>query len=269
MELAEAILSSEKSLKQSLEDFLKESFSNNLPLSHAINHHRRVWEYAKEILIAARKQFDNQEKDFIDKLLVACYLHDTGMATDPGTDHGKHSRAICERFFQEMNLNPDNFQEVLQVIEKHDNKEYKAAPQKDQLLILLSAADDLDAFGYIGIYRFSEIYLMRKANPSEIGYLIQENAAGRFENFRKNFNTHKEIVLKHKKRYEILMDFFRKYNNQIVSYNFGKANPSGYCGIIEILTESLNKSEDSLKKFSIDSDDAVIKLFFSELEKEW
>ena len=42
---------------------------------------------------------------------------------------------------------------------------------------MLSVADDLDAFGFTGIYRYSEIYLMRGINPNQLGHLIIENAA--------------------------------------------------------------------------------------------
>ena len=59
-------------------------------------------------------------------------------------------------------------------------------PEND-LLNILSVADDLDAFGYTGIYRYSEIYLTRGISPKEIGNLIRENASRRYHNFEKIF----------------------------------------------------------------------------------
>ena len=41
--------------------------------------------------------------------------------------------------------------------------------QRMNLLTILSVADDLDAFGFIGIYRYSEIYLTRGIDPEKIG----------------------------------------------------------------------------------------------------
>ena len=39
----------------------------------------------------------------------------------------------------------------------------------NDLLTILSVSDDLDAFGYIGIYRYTEIYLTRGIDPEKIG----------------------------------------------------------------------------------------------------
>jgi hypothetical protein len=141
----------------------------------------------------------------------------------------------------------------------------------NELLTILSVADDLDAFGYTGIFRYSEIYLTRGIDPKKIGYMIRENGEKRFDNFVKAFGSESEIVQKHKKRYNILDDFFSKYNEQLPKYHFGTANPSGFCGVIEIILFLMNKKlqiKDLFKEPNKFSNDSAILWYFAELEKE-
>ena len=98
------------------------------------------------------------------------------MSVEPGPRHGKHSRELCLQFLDKNNLPEKDYQDVLDTIENHDRKEYTSKTGKNDLLTVLSVADDLDAFGFAGIYRYSEIYLTRGITPSQIGYLILENA---------------------------------------------------------------------------------------------
>ena len=83
------------------------------------------------------------------------------MSVDPGVKHGKHSRDLCQRFLMENNLPENDFTDVLEAIENHDNKDYSGNTIQNDLLTILSISDDLDAFGITGIYRYSEIYLTR------------------------------------------------------------------------------------------------------------
>jgi hypothetical protein len=141
----------------------------------------------------------------------------------------------------------------------------------NDVLQILSVADDLDAFGYIGIFRYSEIFLTRRTNPEKIGYLIRVNAGKRFENFIKTFGYNIELAQKYKKRYKILDDFFSQYNEQLPSYHFGTKNPSGFCGVIEIILFMMNNGL-QLKDFFTEQEkytkDRGILLYFSELVSE-
>ena len=142
---------------------------------------------------------------------------------------------------------------------------------RNDLLRILSVSDDLDAFGYIGIFRYSEIYLTRSVIPEKLGFLILENVEKRFANFVKTLHSETAIVQKHRKRYDIIRNFFKEYNEQLPSYHFGTLNPSGYCGVVEnILLIMNNKLQ--LKNFFIESDkysdDPMILSYFAELEKE-
>jgi hypothetical protein len=177
------------------------------------------------------------------KLIIVCYLHDIGMSVDPGIRHGHHSRDLCLTFLERNNLNKNDYQNVLLAIENHDNKEYYSFDGFYDLLTILSVADDLDAFGFTGIYRYSEIYLTRGINPLEIGNLIRENAAKRFDNFNKTFGFSEELRHKHEKRFDTLITFFGEYNNQVSSYEFGSQQPSGYCGVIEIINDAVKRKK--------------------------
>ena len=92
-----------------------------------------------------------------------------------------------------------------------------------------------------------------------------------FENFIMTFGFADELVQKHKKRFEILHNFFREYNKQVKSYQFGEKNPYGYCGIIDILIQMI-KEKNGLKESGTLSDkypeDKIIQWFFNGLKTE-
>jgi len=193
------------------------------------------------------------------------------MSVDSGIKHGIHSKNLCIQFLVKNNLDENDYSDVLDAIENHDNKDYSSNRSANFLLKILSVADDLDAFGFTGIYRFAEIYLTRGIDPEKIGYQITDNAEKRFSNFVRTFGFGEEIVEKHKKRYEVLNNFFIKYNEQLPSCHFGTKNPSGYCGVVEIL-DYLIKNKIELKKIILHSEkylvDPIISWYFSELKKE-
>lgn len=210
LKLADIILSTEKSFKNLLESFFLTVYPReNLP-SHNIDHHRRVWEYAKELLKYKEKDGFCFDRPFIQKLIIGCFLHDIGMAIDPGERHGRHSRELCVRFLKENNMNESEYSDLLAAVENHDDKEYAAAGNKDLLLTLLSVADDLDAFGEEGIERYLEIYRERGVDEKKIGQAICDNAEKRFRNFENLFLKYPELLEKHRIRYVELIDHFKK-----------------------------------------------------------
>ena len=271
MNLTVSIESAENKFKLILEEFFISIFDEKTLSSHGINHHRRVWGYSKELfnLLAFRKPASFTH--LLPKLIIASYLHDIGMSVETGIRHGNHSKDLCFQFLTKNNLTLNDFQDVLDAVENHDNKEYSGDSDVNDLLKILSVADDLDAFGYTGIYRYAEIYLMRGINLSDLGHLIQKNAAGRFDNFVRSFGINEEYIIKHKKRYEILNKFFEEYNKQLTDYKFGGSAPSGYCGVIEIFEDILNNKislKDVCKEPDKYSTDPVICWYFKELSSE-
>lgn len=272
MNLTVTFESAELQFKQILEEFFVSVYDEKSLASHGIEHHRRVWNYSKELVVLLDTQNIISDSSFVFKLIITCYLHDIGMSVDRGIRHGHHSKGLCVRFLHNNSLDKANYQDVLSAIENHDNKEYKTLATKNNLLKILSIADDLDAFGYIGIYRYSEIYLARGIKPGEIGHLIRENAAKRFENFVNILGFADEYVRNHKKRYEILDNFFIEYNNQAVTYKFGGVNPTGYCGVIEIFIKILRNKitiEDILWNTENYLNDPVIHYFLEGLVHEF
>jgi hypothetical protein len=77
--------------------------------------------------------------------------------------------------------------------------------------------------------------------------------------------------MKHKKRYDILNEFFTDYNFQIPSYHFDSPYPCGYCGVIELFI-NMKKENRKIDGFIANpenySHDRVIRWYFTGLAKE-
>jgi HD superfamily phosphodiesterase len=260
--------SAEQKFRQLLEEFFISRYDEKSLPSHGLYHHRRVWGYAKELLNTGL--FNQGGSKLPEKLLIASYLHDIGMSVEKGLLHGRHSRELCIDFLSCNGLNTDNYHDVLEAIENHDKKDYSEDEKSSELLRMLSLADDMDAFGFTGIYRYAEIYVTRGIKPEIIGYIIKENASKRFKNFEKAVRLNQKFLQKQEDRYQLLDIFFSKYNNQAPSYKFGSADLYGHCGIIELIIRSLNDNFE-LKNFNASChypEDQVIIWFFEGLKKE-
>ena len=271
MNLTRTIESAEKQYKQILEEFFISVYNEKSLLSHGIDHHRRVWNYAKEFINLIPLKNKDKISHLLSELIIACYLHDIGMSVDPGEKHGKFSREFCRLFLAKNNLPQSNYKDLLEAIENHDNKDYSCNASMNELLTILSVADDLDAFGYIGIFRYSEIYLTRGIEPEKLGYLVRKNAEKRFDNFVKTFGSYSEIFQKHSKRYYILDNFFIEYNMQVSYYHFGTELPVGYCGVIEMFSQMITDKKE-LKELYIlvekYTEDQVIQWFFAGMRSD-
>lgn len=224
-----------------LEAFFKKHWGETRLWSHDLSHHRRVWNYAKELLQNPGSEELVENPVFTEKLLIACLLHDIGIAKDSGSRHGKHSMELCKKFLNENKLHKTDFTDLLFAIEKHDEKEYIKSFTDNQLLKMLSVADDLDAFGYIGIYRYLEIYLIRGIHSEVLGRKILDNARKRFENYEKTIGFTSDAAGKHRKRFNILMDFFNGYNIQILDRQIDDQDYNGFPGVVRLISDYLMK----------------------------
>jgi hypothetical protein len=194
------------------------------------------------------------------------------MATDPGIKHGYLGRLACEDFLKKNNLSFSNFTEALDSIEKHDNKEYRAFSGRYDILTILSAADDLDAFGFTGIYRYAEIYLARGIEPARLGNMIIDNSRNRFDNLTMTFGFSERLMKVQRIRYNILNDFFNEYDRCAYSYRFGSRKRSGYCGVVDLFMYMLESGlgpVDLFQKPELFSDDPILKWYFDGLLNEY
>jgi hypothetical protein len=193
------------------------------------------------------------------------------MSVDHGIRHGQYSRNICKTFLKENNPQNKDYDDVLETIENHDIKDYSGNRTFNELHTILSAADDLDAFGFIGIYRYAEIYLLRGVNHGEIGKLIIENATKRFDHFLLNFGNNKSCATQQRIRCKILLNYYTGYNTQVDSGQFNLNNSSGYWGVMKLIINLINEKKD-LKELLRDTekynDDKVIKWFLEGIKTE-
>lgn len=285
MNFNDLISESETKYRKKLELFFTRKWGDTLLWSHDLDHHRRVWHYAKELLAASavtsageNESFETNEfagpgKIDTDKLIMACYLHDLGMSEDKSVRHGHLSRELGRIFLDEERLKSHEFTDLLDALEFHDNKEYKNnLSEVNKLLKILSVADDLDAFGHIGICRFLEIYLTRRIDESAIGTEIRKNAAGRFRYFEINFRQYDQLFEKHKKRYRILDDFFSGHAWQKEKGAGENSAENIYDGITGLVLKISNirwtPDDIRLKKYPFACDEVPVNSFLRGLESE-
>ena len=190
--------------------------------------------------------------------------------------HGKESRKICKKFIKENNPEDiDNLQELLDVIENHDDKEYqnKFAKIKNlkHLFKILSVCDDLDAFGLNGVYRYAEIYIMRGIPVKDIATMVLKNLTNRVNYFTQSFGNLKNFHEKHMKRFDLTWAFFTDLNNQIIYENKTKSL-SGPVGVINLINHhviSEKRTPVEASKFIIrNTTDEYVKNYFRGLGSE-
>jgi HD superfamily phosphodiesterase len=212
--LLEKINSSEQKWLKPLYQHSKSLFEKTHLPSHDAEHHLRVWLHCKGLLIELHKAGIKTTIDTVEKSIVACFFHDAGLTIDMGEQHGFLGRKICEDFFkQKPTLKVPDLKEVLEAIEKHDDKSKKeitadSSYNMKTILRLVSAADDLDALGYIGVFRYIEIYLKRGIADKEIPKKVTLNLRNRFSNFLNTYSGLHKYSDKQKIRYKITFDFF-------------------------------------------------------------
>lgn len=259
-------------------NFLKAKFTETPLPSHDHFHHLRVWEHAKHLLaqlIAANTELNEH---FIESLLLASMFHDSGMIIDRGDQHGKASAQIFANFLDSQNSVPERKDEIAEAIEKHDDKTYHLAGKlikdgKVQLLSALHLSDDLDAYGNIGIYRYSEIYLLRGIPFEDLGLKIIANLSGRYANFMANCSRLPEMIMKHSMRYHTIESFFRLYNLQIRKIeDTGEEQDSGPVAVVKNIYRQVLMNtptiEEIAKNILHSTEDVYIQKFFKELMNE-
>ena len=155
-------------------------FQNTTLPSHDHTHHMRVWNLGKSLLRELSSFNSGCDYSLVEGVLIATFFHDLGMIYSTREDHGKLGGDLCQSWFSKWNkVLPERFQEIVRAIELHDQKNVQiyASFRREyppDILGILSVADDLEAMGTIGIYRYAEIYLQRGIPMEELGVRIIE-----------------------------------------------------------------------------------------------
>jgi len=267
----------EKWLKISRE-YLEEKFRNTFLPSHDLKHHLRTWGYARSILIELSRFQTGIDDSIAEAALLATLFHDTGMIQTHDSHHGEISKKYYLDFLKTCKMDfPALHDDILQAIEIHDHKdEYVYTPfsfnSQPDILTLTSIADDMDALGTIGIYRYAEIYMHRHINHKSLGVRIMENASTRFNNFSKASMLLPGIVIRSKVRYQQLINFYDQYNQQILLETDPETVLSGHIGVINYINEFCVRGTtrpenipETLKFYSVGN---FITDFFADLSKE-
>jgi hypothetical protein len=184
------------------------------------------------------------------QLMLASFFHDTGLIHTQNEKHGWESRKLCEEFFRRSDHPvPAGFPEILDAIEHHDDKSYAGISiirePGPQVLRLLSASDDLDAFGYTGIYRYAEIYLMREIRPEDLPDRILENLNNRFLNLKNILAPLKQFMDRQEIRYWITCEF---YMGLSASNAAASEKPDWKRELIRVFQDAIHRKENLLKQ---------------------
>lgn len=234
MDYQEKINKLEQKWIKDLIHFNSMHFKQAVLFSHNESHHIRVWHICKELIRSVQNEIN------IESLFFAAFFHDSGLVLNNGFNHGKLSKQIFKAYCLQQRIVLSNMNLTESMIEFHDDKTYIKKTENLTESIefkILCAADDLDAFGIIGIYRYLEIYLIRQIKSIEIPGLILENLNNRFQNFQFHFKQYTELYNKYEKKYLISLDFFRLLEedfNRSQELNYSKG-PLSVLNLIDTL----------------------------------
>ena len=249
-------------------NYSKEKFTIKPLPSHDHLHHARVWYYAKQILLALADIGEFYSLQEVEAILIAVFFHDIGMTITREKSHGLESRKLCEQFFNAYPaLCPVNLDMILKMIENHDDKEYanlNSSFEKPSVAAILNIADDLDAFGNIGVYRYIEIYHFRGIKREELSLRILPNLETRFQHFEKQLQPLKDVFNKHHRRFEITRKFFVHLETDLQL----KEKLSGpFYRIVQILIDFSDSSEKDVRALAsnLNDPDIVVNNFFNNL----
>jgi hypothetical protein len=257
IKLSETITEAEDRWQAPLYNHCRKLFSGIFLPSHDHVHHARVWSHARSLLLSIDSAGMTVPEELPEQLLISCFFHDVGLIRTPGEQHGKESRRLCEEYFSypgSGGLLPDkaSIGTILEAIEHHDDKTLKSTPDNGtaqgpgyapDLLTLLSTADDLDAFGLMGIYRYAEIYLMRGIKAEQLPRRVSSNVSDRFENIRSSFGQLEEFMKTHEPRFRQVHDFYLRLGQAYASTG---ERDSWEPELIGIFRESIMRKENLL-----------------------
>jgi len=225
-------------------------FSEVFLPSHNHLHHYRVWTYAKELMLMLEESGRKISAELPQQLILASFFHDVGLIHTHDEKHGMESRRLCEEFFRKGDHPlPSGFPEILHAIEYHDDKSFPArsiiGDPEQQVLLFLSTSDDLDAFGYTGIYRYAEIYLFRNIDPKDLPARILENLNHRFNNLKSIFEPLPRFIERQEIRYWITYEFYLRLSEANAA---SAERPDWKRELIRVFQDGIHRKENLLKQ---------------------
>lgn len=221
--------------------FLEELFKDTFLPSHDHSHHLRTWNAAKVILLEIAEFNVMLSDEFIEAVLLASLFHDTGIIETRGVNHGEKGKKIYLRYITEnCKKVPAMHQKIASVIENHDQKStFLFVPfhwdKTPDLLTVVSIADDMDAMGTIGIYRYAEIYLHRSTPIKSMGMVILENISTRYNNISKASTLIPSLLKKTKPKYQEIISFYDHFNQQLLTETDPIKVFYGHIGIVNYI----------------------------------
>jgi len=243
----------------------KELFKDSWLPSHDHDHHSRVWKIAKKLLHYLHGTVYEYDEAFVKKLMFAVFFHDTGMVHTLEKEHGRESRYLCSKFISDNDIHfaKKDENDLFNAIERHDDKEYKSSLEKNSFSLyhILTIADDLDALGAIGVFRYFEIYHHRGMSTAVFSREAKSNLTGRFNHFNQVFADHPELVIKFKPGYSYAKNFFEACINKSESH----------MQVLTILKKSIIVQKKTLNEVALDnagSADKIIAGYFKRVLEE-
>lgn len=183
-------------------DACKEIFGGCHMPSHDHTHHLRVWVYCKQLLRYAVQHGHSFSNDFVEALLAAALFHDIGLSRITDERHGPEGAELFKRY---VASNPDVrlslASDIVEAIRVHDLKSPSSLNTAFDLASILTICDNLDSFGYIGAYRYAEIYLIRGMSRDDVAPRSLINIEKRFKSFELHYAQLPEFYQEQKQRY--------------------------------------------------------------------
>jgi len=262
-----------------LKGYIESEFKTVFLPSHDHLHHLRVWHILREMLLKVADFNNYIDFQLVEGALIAALFHDLGMVRTTSREHGLISRNLCEAYFNRLDGPvPSHLPEILIAIEVHDRKGDYGFPlvmvdERPSLDTLLTVADDLDALGTIGIYRYAEIYLHRSIPLDKLGMEVLENLTERFANLHRTCHTCPSLLNKYKPLYSEVISFYDRYNQQILSDPSPETTESGHIAVVNLINNlSIQKkiSPERFKDFvSFEKNGRVVNDFFNKLSNDY
>lgn len=275
---------------EEVKPFVTNLFRETFLPSHDHNHSCRVWSLCKKLLIELESCDSTADLNLVEGLLLASWFHDSGMVRDPGDLHGAYGGEIFEKFIGadrkgNISLGWKNlpgketllFKEVMNVIKNHDTKERSLYPdlkpgRQPAMMAILSIADDLDALGTMGIYRYSEIYLKRGLPPRLLGIKVLSNVKRRLKNIKESCAAFPSLVASYQDEYHKIEQFFNCYNQLLLTVKEPESVHWGELGVVNYIhTYSVQgkiRPEHFYKQPDINSSKGLVNTYFKKLHDE-